>query len=903
MSAIDTRSHLPIVLNGKHYEIDLASFRRTTVEAMRLQNDLNSEATEQTLNTVYVWKRSGADFRLGAGQYWFDVYDGSSRRRFHESLNVNPFNEHELSLLNTTTTKVAAPANAYKGSWLFTIQDNLMFVRNTSAGGVNSGWQMYNVPDPTVGAWTVGTTMTRVGGSGDTISFIDGSTEGTAAAGWLTSFGSNGLAGYFTSSNSTGREWGVWKIFLDTTFKFARLGATNKNYSDVLVAGNYVLAKYYDTAADQLVSISKSSHLLIADYEQGAMPHFTSAVLGPDGVYLSATDPINSSSSTNGLSSSIYRCSFNEAAAKLNPPAPIASLPLGEVINTMYSYAGYLLIGTSKGVRLGTFLQTGGVSFGPVIKLENYLQQIAGTTTTGTFNATDSSFHGGVTAFEPKGQYVWFNWNRYLTTDGLDYCGLGRIDLGQLVDDLQPAYATDLMVTNTLGAASEVQSIVNYNDKLYFTTASAGVFGESSTRQTSGWLRTGKINFGTTEPKQFVRVDAEGQNYSTGGTDIAVKFVGDASNLGSLAVNGTTVAVDGVTDEYKELQFTWSGSSNSANAKLNKWTLRAVPVPERQEEIYLPIIIRDSVTHNYALSVGMDPYTDFAELNALMKARSIIELKLGDEIKNVFIDSITTGEQQGVDVQQWNRDESWLEGVWHVKCITVDKTVSNLTPVIYQSPLLTIGSVTNLSAGSSATVTTTGSSSNPTLNFGIPVGTAGTNGTNGTNGANGVDGKTIRNGTTTPSSSLGVDGDFYLNTSAKTISGPKASGAWPAAVSIVGPKGDTGDTGAQGDWLTPQDIRNWAIRTYLNASDIGTLILLDSSDAVVIDNTIGASTEPGQRIDFIVTTTTTPPVFSASGTQSINGTPTLKPRTRYSAVTAMCISYNTWILVGDLAAS
>jgi hypothetical protein len=69
------------------------------------------------------------------------------------------------------------------------------------------------------------------------------------------------------------------------------------------------------------------------------------------------------------------------------------------------------------------------------------------------------------------------------------------------------------------------------------------------------------------------------------------------------------------------------------------------------------------------------------------------------------------------------------------------------------------------------------------------VGPAGTNGTNGTNGA---DGKTVLNGSGAPSSGLGVDGDFYIDTSAWGIYGPKASGAWGSGTSLIGSGGGGG---------------------------------------------------------------------------------------------------------------
>jgi hypothetical protein len=65
-----------------------------------------------------------------------------------------------------------------------------------------------------------------------------------------------------------------------------------------------------------------------------------------------------------------------------------------------------------------------------------------------------------------------------------------------------------------------------------------------------------------------------------------------------------------------------------------------------------------------------------------------------------------------------------------------------------------------------------------------PVGAAGTNGYSVLSGAGAATG--------------GVDGDFYIDTTAKTITGPKAKGVWPTAVSLVGPTGATGPAGSTG---------------------------------------------------------------------------------------------------------
>ncbi len=77
-------------------------------------------------------------------------------------------------------------------------------------------------------------------------------------------------------------------------------------------------------------------------------------------------------------------------------------------------------------------------------------------------------------------------------------------------------------------------------------------------------------------------------------------------------------------------------------------------------------------------------------------------------------------------------------------------------------------------------------------------GIQGATGATGATGAAGADGKTVSNGTSNPASGTGVNGDFYINTATNTLFGPKANGAWPSGVSLVGPTGATGAQGIQG---------------------------------------------------------------------------------------------------------
>lgn len=53
-------------------------------------------------------------------------------------------------------------------------------------------------------------------------------------------------------------------------------------------------------------------------------------------------------------------------------------------------------------------------------------------------------------------------------------------------------------------------------------------------------------------------------------------------------------------------------------------------------------------------------------------------------------------------------------------------------------------------------------------------------------GLQGPRGRGVLNGVGAPSNSLGIDGEFYIDTNLNKIYGPKANGAWPEPVNLGG---------------------------------------------------------------------------------------------------------------------
>ena len=146
------------------------------------------------------------------------------------------------------------------------------------------------------------------------------------------------------------------------------------------------------------------------------------------------------------------------------------------------------------------------------------------------------------------------------------------------------------------------------------------------------------------------------------------------------------------------------------------------------------------------------------------------------------------------------------------------------------------------------------------------TGPQGPSGTNGTNGMNGTNGTAVLNGTTAPSSAVGANGDFYINTVTNMLYGPKANGLWPTGTSLVGPTGATGPMGPQG--LTgatgaqgPQGIQGLTGTTGLTgpqgpSGTNGTNGMNGTNGAAVLNGTIAPSLALGANGDFYINTAT-----------------------------------------------
>ena len=123
-------------------------------------------------------------------------------------------------------------------------------------------------------------------------------------------------------------------------------------------------------------------------------------------------------------------------------------------------------------------------------------------------------------------------------------------------------------------------------------------------------------------------------------------------------------------------------------------------------------------------------------------------------------------------------------------------------------------------------------------------------------GSAGIDSKTILSGTSAPSSSIGNAGDFYIHTTTSSLYGPKTASGWGAGVSLVGPRGEPGASGAAG----PQGIQGIAGAAGPAGprglqGETGPQGAPGSDGKTILNGTIAPSLSEGRPGDFYINTT------------------------------------------------
>lgn len=383
---------LPFFLNSG----DDTPYRRVTAQYRKQQIDQTLEPGEQTLTGW--WLRSQSSFHFGQGIKYFEpAQDESLRFQYTNSKGCNIWDKGQVTLLRKSTPIGYSPDaiadNGRSNQFFNTIQwtisgvkyEGILYVDNYIMAKVDESGAITNFQtfDPTVDDQVYGATndgnyaywVTNAVSGGLKLTMRKKALADDSTVTATQMFQQNGLV--------------VTNAVLEYTKERIVAGINNKIYEIAPTATSLPNAVYTHPDANHVWSsiTSSGSAIYVAGY--------------------------------NGVNSSIVKFTLSNVGVMptLTSAITAAELPVGEIVQKIKYYLGYMLIGTNKGVRVAAVSEDGSINYGPLL-----------------FRSTQPVYD-----FAFRDRYAWCASG---TTDGNS--GLIRIDLGTPLGQLIFPYANDL---------------------------------------------------------------------------------------------------------------------------------------------------------------------------------------------------------------------------------------------------------------------------------------------------------------------------------------------------------------------------------------------------------------------------------------------------------------------------
>jgi hypothetical protein len=272
-----------------------------------------------------------------------------------------------------------------------------------------------------------------------------------------------------------------------------------------------------------------------------------------------------------------------------------AEIPVGEIVQKIYYYLGYMAIGTSRGLRIAEVSVTdGSISYGPLLfESEQAVYDVAG--------------------FD---KYLWCTTN----VDGNP--GITRVDLGQPVGlNNIFAYAWDLYDPTKTGFLTTACAFVGNTGRLAFCTANNGTTDGTTYIESAdvlvpeGILRTGFIRYNTLENKIFKFMTPR---FNTTNGGLSISSIDQNNNVYNLGVfsQGTDLTQVGITypngaQQFLAFQFNFTRStlSNTSGPIFTGYQINTLPSIPRQRLIQYPISLYDHEMDKFGNQTGYEGYT------------------------------------------------------------------------------------------------------------------------------------------------------------------------------------------------------------------------------------------------------------------------------------------------------
>ncbi len=556
----------PVAINGRPYMLDMASnqFTRQYDARVRDSVDQSAEPGEGAINPQGLWRRSQSSWHYGAGQDYSDASD-SEAFRFNTSKGVNVWEKGRLTLLPDVAQKRSSA--------------------NTNLHMATADTRIYVTDGQTLAYTTDLTSFTTVTGT-NASNLVD-----------ITSDGYNVFFSYADGN-------------IDQTDPSTPAAS---NYITGITAGkmDYVKGRLMVAGADgdknkiwnittpPLSSANNPSALFTHPNTNFAWVGFAA---GQNYIYCAGFA---------GNKSLIYKTVIKADGTSLEIPTVAGELPLGEVVQTIDGYLGYIAIGLTDGFRIASADSEGNLVIGPKI-------------------VTGSA----VEAFAGVGQYIYFAWKNYDSTS----TGLGRMDLSVFISTNQPAYASDLMVTGQ-GAVTDIHEFQN---EPVFAVSGLGFYTKTTDLVASGYLTSGIYRWGVPDAKFIPKLDIRSLPLVGSVTMAVASDGGGYSSFPTFATAGAKEKTfDGLEERIfeAEIKLTLTRATTTTGPTLTRWMARAYAAPLRSQIFSVPILMHHKLNIN-GREYWQDVDVELGLLRDLVDTPRIVTYQENDNTFSVVVENI-----------------------------------------------------------------------------------------------------------------------------------------------------------------------------------------------------------------------------------------------------------------------
>jgi hypothetical protein len=578
------------ISDGRPYIRQTAPFRKE-------QFDNGNEPGEQSLTGW--WLRSQSSFHNGAGINFYDPSAGETvLYRFHESKGVNVWTKGQATLLRNTTQSHETTGDIASNG---VTQQHLRSIKWSTYEGV----LMHDEYD-----------VDKIDSSGTVTHFIDYNSGTDSPVYAICDDGTNAIWITNTATKKT-----VYKKALtgnsstSNTMMFDEIGTVSNAVMEY-VKNRVVMAadnKVYEFAPN-------ATAMPTAVYTNPASTHvYTSITSSGPAIYLAGY---------NGIQSTIEKFTLNTstgAMPTLTSAITAAELPTGEICHAIHYYLGYMLIGTSKGVRVAAVSdQDGSINYGPLIVETSQ----------------------PVYAFATRSRFAW-------AATGVDgEPGLTRIDLGAEIESLRFAYATDVYYGGVTGKKTTACAFIGETDRIAFATnVGYSYLEDASTLLTTGYIQTGNIRYNTLEPKNFRRIIGRGEfEYGSMAIDTVTEDGTEYEHItydSAIPAQEVSTTQPEAAQEFVAFKFTLTrdGTTSSLGPTFKGYQVKATIATPRQRVLKFPVYCYDVETDRFNVVTGY-------EGRALDRLRALENAEAGGDVLQWQDLTTSTGESRQVTIEQ-----------------------------------------------------------------------------------------------------------------------------------------------------------------------------------------------------------------------------------------------------------